>query len=214
MRVGWHMGGSEWLDCIEALLVQGGCDRPPGTPLRECPPLRSSFISLRGAPDAMRTWARCWCIADQRRSDNAHARWCALRSEIKGGAEGRRTFAKQLPRVGGACRPEQSYTQDDTHRHWHKTSEDISNASHSKLQPALAARHLRQRGGRLHLGSLIGLERQIRQRAAGLRTNTLVAVGAAVFVDMANRLRRPRRRPCMWRPTWCRASAFWARARS
>jgi putative Mg2+ transporter-C (MgtC) family protein len=38
------------------------------------------------------------------------------------------------------------------------------------------------------LGSLIGLERQIRQRTAGLRTNTLVAVGAAVFVDMANRL--------------------------
>lgn len=38
------------------------------------------------------------------------------------------------------------------------------------------------------LGSLIGIERQIRQRTAGLRTNTLVAVGAAVFVDMANRL--------------------------
>ena len=38
------------------------------------------------------------------------------------------------------------------------------------------------------LGSLIGLERQVRQRTAGLRTNTLVAVGAAVFVDMANRL--------------------------
>jgi len=38
------------------------------------------------------------------------------------------------------------------------------------------------------LGSLIGLERQYRQRTAGLRTNTLVAVGAAVFVDMGNRL--------------------------
>ena len=38
------------------------------------------------------------------------------------------------------------------------------------------------------LGSLIGFERQVRQRTAGLRTNTLVAVGAAVFVDMANRL--------------------------
>eukprot|EP01035_Chromulina_nebulosa_P051236 gene51236-69747_t len=38
------------------------------------------------------------------------------------------------------------------------------------------------------LGSLIGLERQIRQRTAGLRTNTLVAVGAAVFVDLAQRL--------------------------
>jgi putative Mg2+ transporter-C (MgtC) family protein len=38
------------------------------------------------------------------------------------------------------------------------------------------------------LGAVIGLERQYRQRTAGLRTNVLVAVGAAVFVDMANRL--------------------------
>jgi putative Mg2+ transporter-C (MgtC) family protein len=38
------------------------------------------------------------------------------------------------------------------------------------------------------LGSLIGFERQYRQRTAGLRTNVLVAVGAAIFVDMANRL--------------------------
>jgi putative Mg2+ transporter-C (MgtC) family protein len=38
------------------------------------------------------------------------------------------------------------------------------------------------------LGSMIGLERQYRQRTAGLRTNVLVSVGAAVFVDMANRL--------------------------
>ncbi|CAM3842839.1 Protein MgtC [Roseateles saccharophilus] len=37
-------------------------------------------------------------------------------------------------------------------------------------------------------GALIGLERQYRQRTAGLRTNVLVAVGAAIFVDMANRL--------------------------
>jgi putative Mg2+ transporter-C (MgtC) family protein len=37
-------------------------------------------------------------------------------------------------------------------------------------------------------GSIIGLERQIRQRTAGLRTNTLVAVGAAVFVDLAMRV--------------------------
>jgi putative Mg2+ transporter-C (MgtC) family protein len=32
------------------------------------------------------------------------------------------------------------------------------------------------------------LERQYRQRTAGLRTNVLVAVGAAIFVDVANRL--------------------------
>jgi putative Mg2+ transporter-C (MgtC) family protein len=33
------------------------------------------------------------------------------------------------------------------------------------------------------LGTLIGAERQYRQRSAGLRTNALVAVGAAAFVD-------------------------------
>lgn len=38
------------------------------------------------------------------------------------------------------------------------------------------------------LGAVIGYERQYRQRTAGLRTNVLVAVGAAIFVDMANRL--------------------------
>ena len=35
------------------------------------------------------------------------------------------------------------------------------------------------------LGGVIGFERQMRQRTAGLRTNALVAVGAAVFVDLA-----------------------------
>ncbi len=38
------------------------------------------------------------------------------------------------------------------------------------------------------LGTLIGVERQLRQRSAGLRTNTLVAIGAAAFVDIAQRL--------------------------
>lgn len=37
------------------------------------------------------------------------------------------------------------------------------------------------------LGTLIGLERQWRQRTAGLRTNVLVAVGAAAFVDLGLR---------------------------
>lgn len=41
------------------------------------------------------------------------------------------------------------------------------------------------------LGGLIGVERQYRQRTAGLRTNVLVALGAAAFVDMANRLHGP-----------------------
>jgi putative Mg2+ transporter-C (MgtC) family protein len=38
------------------------------------------------------------------------------------------------------------------------------------------------------LGILIGAERQYRQRTAGLRTNVLVAVGAAAFVDLAQRV--------------------------
>ncbi|MDM1396782.1 MgtC/SapB family protein [Myroides odoratimimus] len=35
------------------------------------------------------------------------------------------------------------------------------------------------------LGALIGAERQVRQKSAGLRTNTLVSIGAAGFVLMA-----------------------------
>lgn len=38
------------------------------------------------------------------------------------------------------------------------------------------------------LGTLIGAERQYRQRTAGLRTNVLVAVGASAFVDLGMRL--------------------------
>ncbi|WP_430009148.1 MgtC/SapB family protein [Methylophaga lonarensis] len=38
------------------------------------------------------------------------------------------------------------------------------------------------------LGAMIGYERQYRQRTAGLRTNVLVAVGAALFVDLGVRL--------------------------
>jgi putative Mg2+ transporter-C (MgtC) family protein len=38
------------------------------------------------------------------------------------------------------------------------------------------------------LGTLIGLERQWRQRTAGLRTNVLVATGAAAFADLGLRL--------------------------
>ena len=38
------------------------------------------------------------------------------------------------------------------------------------------------------LGALIGAERQYRQRTAGLRTNVLVAVGAAAFVDLSQRI--------------------------
>lgn len=40
----------------------------------------------------------------------------------------------------------------------------------------------------LILGTLIGAERQYRQRTAGLRTNALVALGASAFVDLAQKL--------------------------
>lgn len=42
--------------------------------------------------------------------------------------------------------------------------------------------------GAFILGTLIGAERQYRQRTAGLRTNVLVAVGASAFVDLGMRL--------------------------
>jgi len=41
------------------------------------------------------------------------------------------------------------------------------------------------------LGTAIGAERQYRQRSAGLRTNVLVAVGAAAFVDLGMRVAGP-----------------------
>lgn len=41
------------------------------------------------------------------------------------------------------------------------------------------------------LGSIVGFERQFRQRTAGLRTNVLVSVGAAIFVDLAFRVGGP-----------------------
>jgi putative Mg2+ transporter-C (MgtC) family protein len=40
-------------------------------------------------------------------------------------------------------------------------------------------------------GTMIGAERQYRQRSAGLRTNVLVAVGASAFVDLAYHLSGP-----------------------
>jgi putative Mg2+ transporter-C (MgtC) family protein len=40
----------------------------------------------------------------------------------------------------------------------------------------------------LILGTMIGAERQYRQRTAGLRTNALVALGASAFVDLGMRL--------------------------
>jgi putative Mg2+ transporter-C (MgtC) family protein len=42
--------------------------------------------------------------------------------------------------------------------------------------------------GAFVLGTIIGAERQYRQRSGGLRTNALVALGAAAFVDIGMRL--------------------------
>jgi putative Mg2+ transporter-C (MgtC) family protein len=43
-------------------------------------------------------------------------------------------------------------------------------------------------GAAFILGTLIGAERQYRQRGGGLRTHVLVAVGAATFVDIGMHL--------------------------
>lgn len=61
------------------------------------------------------------------------------------------------------------------------------NAIHFSSSAALAAMFANLAAAFV-LGALIGLERQVRQRTAGLRTNTLVAVGAAIFVSLATRL--------------------------
>src|ERR1700760_2550668 len=47
------------------------------------------------------------------------------------------------------------------------------------------------------LGVLIGAERQYRQRSAGLRTNALVSLGAAAFVDFGLRTGGPGSRQVM-----------------
>jgi putative Mg2+ transporter-C (MgtC) family protein len=41
-------------------------------------------------------------------------------------------------------------------------------------------------GAALAMGMVIGLERQLRQHTAGLRTNALVALGAALFVSLSS----------------------------
>jgi putative Mg2+ transporter-C (MgtC) family protein len=53
---------------------------------------------------------------------------------------------------------------------------------------ALVGRTALNLGVAFVLGTLIGFERQWRQRSAGLRTTTLVATGAAAFADMGVRL--------------------------
>src|ERR1700744_6416163 len=59
-----------------------------------------------------------------------------------------------------------------SHRWWSDTVPLLHQQTYPRLLLALV------------LGILIGAERQWRQRAAGLRTNTLVCLGAAAFVDL------------------------------
>jgi uncharacterized protein (DUF924 family) len=66
----------------------------PGTPLRECPPLRSSFISLRGAPGINRTMGTLLVCADQRLLLTTLASMVCSAQRNKGGAK-RGTFAEQ-----------------------------------------------------------------------------------------------------------------------
>lgn len=65
------------------------------------------------------------------------------------------------------------------------------------------------------LGSLIGLERQLHARSAGIRTNALVALGSTLFVlaselaaAQAAAAETRRAWPCRWPP----ASASWVPA--
>jgi len=54
----------------------------------------------------------------------------------------------------------------------------------SEAVPLMRATSILRLVAALILGACIGAERQWRQRAAGLRTNTLVCFGAAAFVDL------------------------------
>ena len=61
-------------------------------------------------------------------------------------------------------------------------------ALYPPLDPAALARTALALLVAFALGGVIGFERQWRQRTAGLRTNVLVAVGAAAFVDLGGRV--------------------------
>jgi putative Mg2+ transporter-C (MgtC) family protein len=61
-------------------------------------------------------------------------------------------------------------------------------AAFSNVSPADFLDSLISLVGAFVLGALIGAERQYRQRSGGLRTNALVAVGAATFVDIGMHL--------------------------
>src|SRR5471032_1286938 len=60
--------------------------------------------------------------------------------------------------------------------------ESVNNPIGVEALGALDARHAFGLVAAVVLGSLIGLERQLRQNPAGLHTNALVALGAAAYV--------------------------------
>ena len=58
------------------------------------------------------------------------------------------------------------------------------------------------------LGGVIGLERQIRDKPAGLRTNILICVGSTLFMSISTKVAAaPRRRS----NPHCRSNHFWNR---
>ena len=63
------------------------------------------------------------------------------------------------------------------------------------------------------LGGIIGMERGMKNRPAGLRTYMLVCVGSCLIM-LTNQYIIRRSAPatrCGWVPRWSAASAFWAR---
>jgi hypothetical protein len=80
------------LNAFEA--CSGRVHRTPGTPLRECPPLRSSFISLRGVPGALCTVSAVVVLADQPPLCPTLTLAVCSAQRNKGGAK-RGTFAEQ-----------------------------------------------------------------------------------------------------------------------
>src|SRR5258706_15205751 len=88
-----------WVACVRRRVhsecVCSGCvPRTPGTPLRECPPLRSSFISLRGVPGALCTVDALFVRADQPPLCPTLTLAVCSAQRNKGGAK-RGTFAEQ-----------------------------------------------------------------------------------------------------------------------
>ncbi|KAI1691008.1 hypothetical protein DdX_22163 [Ditylenchus destructor] len=76
-------------------MCSGCVHRPPGTPLRECPPACGLLLYFAAGSTRYPVHeTRCRCAADEPRAPNRSRRWGALRSEIK----------KRSPKGGGHSR--------------------------------------------------------------------------------------------------------------